>query len=273
MLHDDTSRRTHRPAPARWLAHPHRPHVRRTRHHLRRSAGERDPPRPLGPPWRPRRSRPSMSCCSATTTTRTTSTSEAARSFLRPGPCSRRAQRPDDYAASMRSASPLASTHTLRAPGKETLTIRATPCRHGPPFSTAVVGAVIGFAVTLGDCDTVTVWMTGDTVLHRPVRRSGRAAGRRRAAHPSGPGPVPHSRVGCATRWTEGTRSGSSSCSGPRVVVPVHYEGWSHFSESTTALRGTLDGATPPSRASFTWLEPGVATPVATTPMRGHELQ
>ena len=34
---------------------------------------------------------------------------------------------------------------------------------------------------------------------------------------------------------------------GPRVVVPVHYEGWSHFSESTTALRGTLAAPTPPS--------------------------
>jgi len=163
------------------------------------------------------------------------------------------------------------ATHTLRAPGRETLTIRATPCRHGPPFSTAVVGDVIGFAVTLGDCGTVTVWMTGDTVLHGPVRRLAERLdvdvllvhlGRVRFPLT---GRVRYSMDGRdALRLVELLR--------PRVVVPVHYEGWSHFSESTHALRRTLAGD-PVTAPSITWLEPGVATPVATTPMRGLELQ
>ena len=40
----------------------------------------------------------------------------------------------------------------------------------------------------------------------------------------------------------------------PRVVVPVHYEGWSHFSEPEAHARAALPDAT--------WLEPGMATEV-----------
>ena len=163
-------------------------------------------------------------------------------------------------------------THTLRAPGKETLTIRATPCRHGPPLSTAIVGAVIGFAVTLGDRDTVTVWMTGDTVLHRPVRQLAKRLDvdvllihLGRVRFPT-TGRLRYSMDGKDALQLAELLS-------PRVVVPVHYEGWSHFSESTTDLRATLEGADPATASRFTWLEPGAATELDTCPTRGHELQ
>ena len=96
--------------------------------------------------------------------------------------------------------------------------------------------------MTLGDCGTVTVWMTGDTVLHGPVRRLAERLdvdvllvhlGRVRFPLT---GRVRYSMDGRdALRLVELLR--------PRVVVPVHYEGWSHFSESTHALRRTLAGA------------------------------
>jgi L-ascorbate metabolism protein UlaG (beta-lactamase superfamily) len=163
-------------------------------------------------------------------------------------------------------------THTLRAPGKETLTIRATPCRHGPPLSTPIVGAVIGFAATLGDRDTVTVWMTGDTVLHRPVRQLAKRLDvdvllihLGRVRFPT-TGRLRYSMDGKdALQFVELLR--------PRVVVPVHYEGWSHFSEPTSALHATLAGAEPTIARLFTWLEPGAATEFDTDPTRGHELQ
>jgi L-ascorbate metabolism protein UlaG (beta-lactamase superfamily) len=164
-------------------------------------------------------------------------------------------------------------THTLRAPGKEPLTIRATPCRHGPPLSTPIVGAVIGFAVTVGDCDAVTVWMTGDTVLHRPVRELAKRLDvdvllihLGRVRFPT-TGRLSYSMDGKdALRLAE--------LLGPRVVVPVHYEGWSHFTESTTALRAILEGGADPTITRlFTWLEPGVATELDTDPTRDHELQ
>ena len=164
------------------------------------------------------------------------------------------------------------ATHTLRAPGKQTLTIRATPCRHGPPLSTPIVGAVIGFSVTLDDHDTVTVWMTGDTVLHRPVRQLAKRLdvdvllihlGR-----------VRFPTTGRLRYSMDGTDALQlAKLLEPRVVVPVHYEGWSHFSEPTTALRATLAGANPTIARLFHWLEPGAATEFDTDPTRRHELQ
>lgn len=152
-------------------------------------------------------------------------------------------------------------THRLRAPGKETLTIQATPCRHGPRFSTPIVGPVIGFTLALGDRDTATVWMTGDTVLHRPVRQLAKRLDvdvllihLGRVQFPT-TGRVRYSMDGRdAVRLAELLR--------PRVVVPVHYEGWSHFSEPTPDLRATIKNAHPAIGRLFTWLEPGVASQV-----------
>ena len=43
----------------------------------------------------------------------------------------------------------------------------------------------------------------------------------------------------------------------PRVAVPVHYDGWAHFSEGEDQVRSTVDGAPTDVRARFLVLEPG----------------
>ena len=43
----------------------------------------------------------------------------------------------------------------------------------------------------------------------------------------------------------------------PRVAVPVHYEGWSHFSEPQDELHAHLDALDPALRSRVAWLEPG----------------
>jgi L-ascorbate metabolism protein UlaG (beta-lactamase superfamily) len=42
----------------------------------------------------------------------------------------------------------------------------------------------------------------------------------------------------------------------PRVVVPVHYEGWTHFRDSESGARQTL------SSSDIRWLTPGEPTEV-----------
>lgn len=144
-------------------------------------------------------------------------------------------------------------TTTLDGDGRHPLTVRATPCRHGPPLSRPITGDVIGFALTVGDTRRVAVWMTGDTVLHRPVRRLARRLdvdvllmhlGRVRFPLT---GPLRYSMdARDAVRLVRTVA--------PRVAVPVHYEGWSHFSEPADRARGALaDG---PVR----WLERGTPT-------------
>lgn len=148
---------------------------------------------------------------------------------------------------------------TVDAPGRQPLVVRGTPCRHGPPLSRPVAGSVVGFAVSVGHAQRVAVWMTGDTVLHRPLRRV--AAGldvdvllvHTGAVRFPLTGPLRYSMDGGdAVRLTE--------LVAPRVVVPVHYEGWSHFTERVQDLHSAFDKAGGASGDRVLWLEPGRRT-------------
>jgi len=61
-------------------------------------------------------------------------------------------------------------THVLSAPGKTSIEIVATPCRHGPPGSRPIVGDVIGFALRWDGQEHGVLWISGDTVLYDGVR-------------------------------------------------------------------------------------------------------
>ncbi|MGH3460089.1 MAG: MBL fold metallo-hydrolase [Kribbellaceae bacterium] len=150
-------------------------------------------------------------------------------------------------------------TTTLDATGRQRLSVLATPCRHGPPLSRPVAGPVIGFALSLGDDTRVAVWMTGDTVLHRPVR--GLARELRVDVLVMHLGAVRFPITG-PLRYSVNSRDALRLLRllQPRVAVPVHYDGWSHFSEPTEHLRATLDRAVPPISDRVTWLEPGTPT-------------
>jgi L-ascorbate metabolism protein UlaG (beta-lactamase superfamily) len=148
----------------------------------------------------------------------------------------------------------------LSAAGKPTLTVTATPCRHGPPLSRPVAGAVVGFALTVAGQSGTRLWMTGDTVLHRPLREV--------AARLDVDVLLMH--LGAVRFPQTGPLRYSMSSAGalgllelcrPRVAVPVHYEGWSHFSEPEAQARSTLASKARGDQA-VTWLRPGIAQTV-----------
>ncbi|MCO1656371.1 MBL fold metallo-hydrolase [Pseudonocardia humida] len=147
------------------------------------------------------------------------------------------------------------STTVLDAPGRAAIEVTATPCRHGPPLSRAIVGDVVGFALGGG----AALWITGDTVLHRELLD---VAGRLRVdvavPHLGGvrfpvTGPVRYSMTARdAVRLCEVLR--------PRAVVPVHYEGWSHFAQGRRAAEEQFARAPRELRDALRWLDPGVPT-------------
>ena len=141
--------------------------------------------------------------------------------------------------------------------GRPVLRARATPCRHGPPLSRPIAGAVIGFALSLGQQRQVALWMTGDTVYHRPLERAANRLDVDILLMHLGSvqfpitGPLRYSMNSAdAIRLVKAAR--------PRVAVPVHYEGWSHFSEPSSRLRKVLDHLGPAEPNPVTWLQPGV---------------
>lgn len=146
---------------------------------------------------------------------------------------------------------------SLSSPGKPPLHILATPCRHGPPLSRPVAGPVIGFAVTVADNSRASVWMTGDTVLTRPVRRLARRLEVDVLLVHLGAVRFP---ITGALRYSMNSAEAVELMRllRPRVAVPVHYEGWSHFSEPRDRLSRTFATAAPEIRDAVTILDPGV---------------
>jgi len=148
------------------------------------------------------------------------------------------------------------ATHTLTAPDRPALTVTATPCRHGPPLSRPITGHVIGFALTWAGQRHGALWITGDTVLYDGVRRvASRLDVGTVLLHLGGvrfglTGPLRYTMVG---------RDGAELCAlvRPYTVLPVHYEGWSHFHEGRAGVEAAFAAAPPAVRDAVRWLDLG----------------
>src|SRR4029453_9562184 len=106
--------------------------------------------------------------------------------------------------------------------GKPTITVTATPCRHGPPLSHALVGDVVGFALEWDGQKQGAFWISGDTVVYDGVRavaervRVGVAVLHLGEARFPVTGPV---------RYTMTAHDATDLCRAlrPTKVIPVHY--------------------------------------------------
>ncbi|MEV4020772.1 MBL fold metallo-hydrolase [Nonomuraea angiospora] len=152
-------------------------------------------------------------------------------------------------------------TTRLEAPGRPAIEITATPCRHGPPLSRPITGEVIGFALTWPGQAHGPLWITGDTVYHRALRR---AAARIR------PGTVLLHLGGVGfpltgpLRYTMTARQAVRLCQAiaPRTILPVHYEGWQHFRQGRDGIERDLLQAPKQIGDLFQWLPIGSARQV-----------
>lgn len=136
-----------------------------------------------------------------------------------------------------RGLEPWASTR-LDAPGRPAIEVIATPCRHGPPLSHPLVGDVIGFALRWDGQQDGVLWISGDTVLYDGVREVVRLKIDTAVLHLGGvrfpiTGPL---------RYTMTAADAVELCRllQPRTVVPIHYEGWSHFKQGRDAIEAVL---------------------------------
>ncbi|WP_084077732.1 MBL fold metallo-hydrolase [Demequina sp. NBRC 110057] len=148
----------------------------------------------------------------------------------------------------------------LAAPGRPTLVVTATPARHGPPLSRPILGPVVGFAISRVGTEGTRVWLTGDTVASRRVRR---------AASRLAPDVMVVNAGGVAfgiTGRLRYTMTGIAAArlveaAAPRVAIPAHVEGWSHFVDGVDGMRAGL-AHVPAARAVTRWLQPGEAVSI-----------
>jgi L-ascorbate metabolism protein UlaG (beta-lactamase superfamily) len=144
----------------------------------------------------------------------------------------------------------------LAGPGRATIAVTATPCRHGPPLSGPIVGDVIGFALTWEGQEHGALWISGDTVLYDGVRAVADRVDVGTALLHLGGVRFP---VTGPLRYTMTARDALELCDllRPHTAIPIHYEGWKHFQEGRDAI------AREDRQGRFRWLEIGTPTETA----------
>jgi L-ascorbate metabolism protein UlaG (beta-lactamase superfamily) len=133
------------------------------------------------------------------------------------------------------------ATIDVERPDGGTVTVTATPAQHGPDRSYEVMGPVIGFLLDgpgLGK-----VYVSGDNASLDVVREiAERTGGVDVAVLFAGAVQVPY-RFDCAYLTLSSDRAAEAAkLLGARAVVPVHFEGWRHFTQGADALRAAFAG-------------------------------
>ena len=147
---------------------------------------------------------------------------------------------------------------TIPAPNGKTLRVTATPARHGPEGGDR--GPVIGFVLAMDDDASGTVYATGDTVWYEGVAEVSRrfpsvrlalfflGAARVAVAGPQHLTLTAEEGVLVARAFPDA------------VIVPVHFEGWAHFSEGKNEIEKAFRTAGLEER--LRWLTPGQPTAI-----------
>lgn len=132
-------------------------------------------------------------------------------------------------------------TIRVAAPNGESLLVTATPARHGPVGCEGRSGPVIGFAVRkaggaeLSSAKQETLYVSGDTVWYEGVAEVARwfhvttAVLNMGAARVEAAGPAPLTMTA-----EDGVQVAKAMPDA--AIVPLHFEGWAHFSKSREVI-------------------------------------
>lgn len=128
----------------------------------------------------------------------------------------------------------------LPAPQGGSVQVTALPAQHGPDGSDAIQGPVLGFLLSAPGAETV--YVSGDNAS-RDVART--------IAHRAGPigvallnaGAVQLGKFdGAYLTLSADHAADVARILGARVAVPLHFEGWAHFTQGAEELRAAFAG-------------------------------
>jgi L-ascorbate metabolism protein UlaG (beta-lactamase superfamily) len=145
----------------------------------------------------------------------------------------------------------------VAAPGGRVLRIVATPARHGPAHADR--GPVVGFVLSFTDDEKNSVYVSGDTVWFNGVRDVSTRFTPRTAILFMGAARVPAVPDAHVT-MTAADGVLAARAFSAATIVPLHYEGWKHFSESRQDIDDAFAAAGLQDRLQ--WLAPGQPTEV-----------
>jgi L-ascorbate metabolism protein UlaG (beta-lactamase superfamily) len=133
-------------------------------------------------------------------------------------------------------------TVELERRGAAPVTVTAVPALHGPEGSEPVTGPVIGFV--LGADDAPTLYVSGDNASVDVVRAIAERTGPIELAILfCGGVSLPHRFDGAYLTLSADAAAQAAEVLGVRAVVPVHFEGWAHFTQGAEELRAAFAAA------------------------------
>lgn len=153
---------------------------------------------------------------------------------------------------------PTWAAYDLPRPGGGTLRVTGVPALHGPPGSEALVGEVTGFVLS-GD-DLPTVYVSGDNASLDHIRTiAARLGPFDTALLFAGAAQTPLAGAAYLT-LTSDDAAEAANVLDPAHIVPLHFEGWAHFTQDRDSLRAAFTAAGLLDR--LTLLEPGESVTV-----------
>ncbi|MFL5902991.1 MAG: MBL fold metallo-hydrolase [Solirubrobacteraceae bacterium] len=121
------------------------------------------------------------------------------------------------------------------------VTVTAVPAQHGPDGTDHITGPVIGFVLEAPGAGKV--YVSGDNASLDVVREIARRTGAVEVAVLfAGAVSVPYRFDGAYLTLSSERAAEATKILGARTVVPVHFEGWTHFTQGADALRAAFVG-------------------------------
>jgi L-ascorbate metabolism protein UlaG (beta-lactamase superfamily) len=133
------------------------------------------------------------------------------------------------------------SSVEVERPEGPPVTVTAVPAQHGPAGAEDVTGPVIGFLLSGPELETV--YVSGDNASLDVVRAiAARAGAIDVAVLFAGAVQAAHLFDGAFLTLSSERAAEAAKILGVRAVVPVHFEGWTHFTQGADVLRAAFAG-------------------------------
>jgi len=130
----------------------------------------------------------------------------------------------------------------LARPGGQPLRVTAVPARHGPEGCQPISGEVTGFVLTAADLPTI--YLSGDNAWLGAVSQvADRFGAVDIAVLFAGAARIPERFDGALLTLDSALSAAAAGILRAGAVVPVHYTGWSHFTEGAADLRAAFERA------------------------------
>ena len=121
------------------------------------------------------------------------------------------------------------------------VTVTAVPAQHGPDGTDDITGPVIGFVLRSPRAETL--YVSGDNASLDVVRAIAEHVGHVDVAVLfAGAVQLPHRFDGAYLTLSSDHAADAAKILGAHRVVPVHFEGWQHFTQGADALRSAFAG-------------------------------